>query len=397
MELTVPDCHATNNTFLIDFEPFFENFEKNLEVQQIFRLDELMKCDKNSKNKNLQESTWRVDLKMYTAYNIETYEIKQVLIKNFNKFLKEKYFNPGNNQVQQPIPGKVDPSDSIETTDSETNDDTDRFSYFSNKLKIFVQDLKQTLKYYHYFWIILLYLVLGVLVLKFLWDICQSIFKRKKREEGGEEGKEAEANANTNATQAIEKENEINNKNENETLLQTQTETIILNSYTNKNNNTNISKQDEYGIDVDIDNTSLILTEKDIDDLERGSNTLQLDVEKLQKRQRFGSKRDEGEERERLAESMDYNKNQHIINYNSPGNERTPMTDVRDRKIISEIGSVSERESNFNNNNNKVRGVRNYSNRNSYMNAIDGPMSFAGQEKLIRGWGNLYRKLSKGK
>ena len=73
MELTVPDCHATNNTFLKDFEPFFENFEKNLEVQQIFRLDELMKCDKNSKNKNLQESTWRVDLKMYTAYNIETY------------------------------------------------------------------------------------------------------------------------------------------------------------------------------------------------------------------------------------------------------------------------------------------------------------------------------------
>ena len=241
----------------------------------------------------------------------------------------------------------------------------------------------------------MLYLVLGVLVLKFLWDICQSIFKRKKREEGGEEGKEAEANANTNATRAIE--NEINNKNENETLLQTQTETIILNSYTNKNNNTNISKQDEYDIDVDIDNTSLILTEKDIDDLERGSNTLKLDVEKLQKRERSGSKRDEGEERERLAESMDYNKNQHIINYNSPGNERTPMTDVRDRKIISEIGSVSERESNFNNNNNKVRGVRNYSNRNSYMNAIDGPMSFAEQEKLIRGWGNLYRKLSKGK
>ena len=91
------------------------------------------KVKENHKHKNIYKKT-----------PFPFYEIKQVLIKNFNKFLKEKYFNPGNNQVQQPIPGKVDPSDSIETTDSETNDDTDRFSYFSNKLKIFAYILTCT-------------------------------------------------------------------------------------------------------------------------------------------------------------------------------------------------------------------------------------------------------------
>ena len=71
MEFKVPDCHATNTSFLEDFQPFFANFEDNLVLTDLRKLNE--SCAKSDKEARAQETQWRMRLDLHTAYNIAAY------------------------------------------------------------------------------------------------------------------------------------------------------------------------------------------------------------------------------------------------------------------------------------------------------------------------------------